>query len=59
MTTLEAAARRYARAQTARDQARDALADEVRAAVAAGMTEVEAARVGGVDRMTVRKWLSA
>ena len=57
MTPLERAARRYARAQPARNEARDRLAEAVRDAVAAGMTEVDAARVGGVDRMTVRKWL--
>lgn len=33
------------------------LAAAVRDAVAAGMTEVDAARAAGVDRMTVRRWL--
>jgi transposase len=33
------------------------LGEAVRAAVADGMTEVEAAYVAGVTRMTVRAWL--
>lgn len=57
MTTLEKAAARYARAEEGREAARDALAAAVRAAVAAGMTESEAARLAGVTRMTVRAWL--
>lgn len=37
--------------------ARHALRDAVVAAVADGMSEAEAARLAGVDRMTVRSWL--
>lgn len=38
-------------------ESRDELRDAVRQAVGAGMSEVEAARVAGVTRMTVRSWL--
>ena len=37
--------------------AADQLRDAVRGAIAAGMTEVEAAKLAGVTRMTVRAWL--
>lgn len=57
MTALERAAERYAAATAERNKARDLLSDAVRAAVQDGMTEVEAARVAGVDRMTIRAWL--
>lgn len=57
MTALERAARAYSKAQAARDEARDALADAVRHAAADGMAEAEIARVAGVNRMTVRAWL--
>ena len=39
------------------EQARQRLIAAVREAVKHGMTEVEAARVSGVTRMTVRSWL--
>lgn len=57
MTALERASQRYAAAVVERDQARDVLCGAVRAAVRDGMTEAEAARVAGVDRMTIRAWL--
>ena len=43
------------RARLARS--RDDLADLVRLAVRNGVSEVEAARLSGVTRMTVRSWL--
>ena len=57
MSTLDTLGRRFARARAQRETAREALAEAVRAAVAGGMTEVEAARRAGVDRLTVRRWL--
>lgn len=57
MTALEQAAERYAGATAQRNEARDVLCGAVRAAVRDGMTEAEAARVAGVDRMTIRAWL--
>jgi hypothetical protein len=56
-TPLEVAAREHTAARAGRDTARDVLAQAVRDAVAGGMTEVEAAKISGVDRMTVRKWV--
>lgn len=57
VTGLNAAARAYARAAAARQEARDRLAEQVRVAVAGGMSESEAAREAGVARETVRSWL--
>ena len=63
MTTPDAraelvrAARRATRARASRDKSMAELGEAVRAAVADGMTEVEAAYVAGVTRMTVRAWL--
>ena len=54
---LERAGRRAAVAKAQRDAAFAVLAAKVREAVAAGLTEVDAARLAGVDRMTVRRWL--
>ncbi len=48
--------RRYAKARSASEALRVELADVTRSAVAAGTSESEAARLAGVDRMTVRKW---
>lgn len=45
------------KANKARDAAYQAAYEQVREAVAAGMTEVEAARVSGFDRMTIRRAL--
>lgn len=56
-TFLELAAIAYAGAVADLDRARDDLAAAVRGAVARGMSESQAARFAGVDRMTVRKWL--
>ena len=39
------------------EESRNELREAVRRATAAGMTEVEAARLAGVTRMTVRSWL--
>ena len=44
-------------AYRARQDARDQRADAVRVAVAAGITESEAARLAGVTRGTVRAWV--
>lgn len=54
---LARVARRATRARTARDKAMAELGEAVRAAVAEGMPEAEAARAAGVTRMTVRAWL--
>ena len=56
-SSLQQAAKAYAKAQLAREQARDRLAAAVRLAVAEGMTEVDAAAIAGVNRMTIRAWL--
>ena len=56
---LTAAANLYAAAVAVRQQMRDLLAEEVRAALDVGMTESEVARVAGVTRMTVRAWRAA
>lgn len=57
MTRLDRAAARYAAAVGRQAAARDTLAGEVRAAIAAGMSEVETARRAGVTRSTIRKWV--
>ena len=54
---LTQAGARAAKAQTRRNEAFAALADQVRAAVASGVSEVRAAQLAGVSRLTVRKWL--
>jgi hypothetical protein len=57
MSRLEAVGRRW---NAARDRERVLAAelyDAIREAVDGGMTEAEAARVAGVDRMTVRRAL--
>jgi hypothetical protein len=56
---LEAAAAEYARARRVMGAARAGLAVAVREACEAGMTEVEAAKLAGVTRMTVRAWRRA
>lgn len=45
--------------QTALNLQRETLIREVRDAVADGMSQSEAARIVGVDRLTIRKWLGA
>lgn len=47
----------YATNRRRLQESRDELRDAVQQAVAAGVTEVEAARLSGVTRMTVRKWV--
>lgn len=54
---LDRAAARYASAVAKQTLVRDELADQVREAIAGGMSEVEAARRAGVTRVTVRKWI--
>jgi len=56
--SIKTAARNYARAKDRLAEARDELRRHVREVVGTGaMSEAEAARVAGVDRMTVRAWL--
>ena len=52
---LATAGRRFAKARQAQTDAADALYAAIVAACDAGMTETEAARVAGVDRMTIRR----
>lgn len=54
---LDAAARDHERIERDLAAAQDELRLALVAAVADGMTEVEAARRAGVARMTARKWL--
>ena len=54
---LTESAEAYARAQAVAKATRDELRREVRHAVAAGVSEVEASRLAGVSRMTIRAWL--
>lgn len=54
---LTDAAKRYASDRRRLDRSRDDLADLVRLVVRHGETETEVARLAGVTRMTVRKWL--
>ena len=56
MIELERAGRNLRSARNAEQRAFEAAADAAADAWNAGMTEVEIARVLGVDRMTVRKW---
>lgn len=56
---VQKAAHRYHLASKHRDMLRDALADKVRAAVVqGGMSQSAAARLAGVNRLTVRDWIS-
>jgi DNA-directed RNA polymerase specialized sigma24 family protein len=54
---LKIAAAEYRQAQTNLDTAREQLAAAVNDAVEAGLSQSEASRIIGVDRLTVRKWL--
>lgn len=54
---LKIAAAEYRQAQTNLVTAREQLAAAVNDAVEAGLSQSEASRVIGVDRLTVRKWL--
>lgn len=56
-TDLDRAGRRYTAARVRVAQVRHEVNDAIRAAVAEGMPETEAARRAGVDRMTVRRVL--
>ncbi|MBK8168294.1 MAG: helix-turn-helix domain-containing protein [bacterium] len=56
--TLAVAAGNYRVAQENLDTRREQLAQAVRDAIADGMSQSEAARIVGVDRLTIRKWLS-
>ena len=56
---LAVAAIKYRRAQDDLDASRDLLAQAVRDAVAEGMSQSEAARIVGVDRLTIRKWIAS
>ncbi len=55
---LAVAAGKYRVAQQNLDTRRDQLAQAVRDAVAGGMSQSEAARIVGVDRLTIRKWMA-
>ena len=57
--TLAKAAIDYRVAQENLDARREQLAQAVRDAVAEGMSQSEAARIVGVDRLTIRKWIGA
>ncbi|MBP8882770.1 MAG: hypothetical protein KBG77_16920 [Dermatophilaceae bacterium] len=54
---LRIAAAEYRQAQTNLDVAREQIAAAVNDAVHDGMSQSEASRIIGVDRLTVRKWL--
>lgn len=56
--TLAVAAGNYRVAQENLDTRREQLAQAVRDAVAEGMSQSEAARIVGVDRLTIRKWMA-
>jgi transposase len=56
--TLAVAAGNYRVAQENLDTRREQLAQAVRDAVAGGMSQSEAARIVGVDRLTIRKWIA-
>lgn len=58
-TDLAAAAGNYRVAQQNLDARREQLAQAVRDAVAEGMSQSEAARIVGVDRLTIRKWIAS
>lgn len=54
---LRKGAGRYAADKARLKRSRDDLADLVRLVVRHGMSEAEAARLTGVTRMTIRKWV--
>lgn len=56
--TLAAAATAYRTAQDDLTAARDNLAAAVRDEIADGMSQSEASRIVGVDRLTIRKWIN-
>jgi len=55
---LEQTTAQYREAQSALDNARDRLRVSVVGAIKAGMSQSEAARIVGVDRLTIRKWMA-
>jgi DNA invertase Pin-like site-specific DNA recombinase len=57
MSRLEAVGRRWNAARVKERALAAELYEAIREAVAGGMSEVEAAKVAGVDRMTVRRAL--
>ena len=54
---LSAAGKKWNEARQAERQLASELYEAIKQAVASGMSEVEAAKVAGVDRMTVRRAL--
>jgi DNA invertase Pin-like site-specific DNA recombinase len=57
MTPLERAADRWHKANTAVEDAKEGLADAIRAALNEGLSEREIARQAGINRLTVRRIL--
>ena len=57
--SLAKAAAEYRYHQGQLTTARDNLAQAVRDAITAGMSQSEAARIVGVDRLTIRKWMTS
>ena len=55
--TLQALGRRLAKARQGQRDAMDVIQLQLPEAIAAGVTEVDAARLTGLDRMTIRKML--
>lgn len=55
---LRIAAATWRQAQADLGLARDQLAAAVNEAVEAGMSQSEASRIVGVDRLTIRKWIN-
>lgn len=56
-STLQALGRRLAKARKAEADAMDQIRATLPSAIAAGVTEVDAAKATGLDRMTIRKML--
>ena len=57
--SLAKAAAEYRHYQGQLAAARTELAQAVRDAIAEGMSQSEAARIVGVDRLTIRKWIAS
>jgi DNA-binding XRE family transcriptional regulator len=58
VSVLKIATATYRQAQSDLVLARDQLAAAVNEAIDAGMSQSEVARVVGVDRLTIRKWIA-
>lgn len=56
-STLQSLGRRLAKARQAEADAMDQIRAALPSAIAAGVTEVDAAKATGLDRMTIRKML--